>query len=306
MDSKTSMQRRVGFDVVRLVAMGLVALQHVLSISGIDPPAILGVLNIGQLGVACFCSLSGYLAAQGHEPPLSWLSRRLVRLFVPYWLVVSALFLANTWSPYKSVSLGLIVSEYLGMAYLSHGGAIVGTHLWFISLIIICYIMGALFRQDARMFPILLVFDLALLRVEPWLAAHGLAFLLGMWLARSTYPRLLACGFALLCALGWGIESEWLAYPAAGILALAGSLSLPGASPGWVAAASLLTYEFYLVHGPIYLALRVRWGLGVLGVATIGTVLGLVATWLVHRVSRAILAVGNQRSARRELATREA
>jgi peptidoglycan/LPS O-acetylase OafA/YrhL len=124
--------------------MACVALQHVLSGPGSEPGAVLGGLTLGQLGVAGFCALSGYFSLRsGDQKTARWLLQRLDRLFVPYWISLASIFAVNWAIGYKPVSTGLVVSEFLGTGYFTHPGRLVGVHVWFISLILVCYGLAA-------------------------------------------------------------------------------------------------------------------------------------------------------------------
>src|SRR4051812_26420499 len=107
----------LGYDVIRLAAITCVALQHGMSIVGIEPRPIFGRLNVGQLGVTAFCALSGYFALHSRGGLSRWLWRRLSRIYVPYWITLIAIFSANRVVRYKPVSWGLVVSEFFGTAY---------------------------------------------------------------------------------------------------------------------------------------------------------------------------------------------
>ena len=254
----------LGYDVVRLVAMGCVAAQHALSISDVEPP-VLYTVNLGQLGVTLFCALSGVLALCTGGDPVGWLSRRLARICLPYWITLAAIFTANEIVHYKPVPSGLVVAEFLGIAYFTHPGSMVGVHVWFMSLLLVCYAIGVLIRWDRRLLPACAAVAVLLLPRDPGLVRHVLSFLAGMTVAVLPRPGRAAPGLAL-AALGCAaaVRPEF-AYPLAGTTALLLGGLIRWRSPRAVALAGRATYEFFLVHGPIYLGLRgwpdlVCWG----------------------------------------------
>jgi len=87
--------RSDGLDALRVLALALVVLAHVIVVAPLAwPTAVLGV-DWGQLGVACFCVMAGYLALGGARTLAEWAGERVVRLFPAYWLVTLAAFAAN-------------------------------------------------------------------------------------------------------------------------------------------------------------------------------------------------------------------
>jgi peptidoglycan/LPS O-acetylase OafA/YrhL len=276
----------LGFDVVRLAAMACVALQHALSVCGIEPRPLLGHLNLGQLGVTVFCTLSGYFALRpSGEPSWRWLARRLGRVYVPYWITLGAIFTANQAVGYKPVSLGLVVSEVLGTGYFTHGDRLVGVHVWFISLILVCYGFAVVLRGRPWALFLAIVVAIALMPLAPAFLRHLVSFLAGAVLATASRTRGTAIGMALAGLAATLVVRGEFAYPTAGVLALLAARGIPGGSPRALAATSQATYEFFLVHGPIYLAIsrveRSSW----LGTLVVGTALAVVASWLLHRAT---------------------
>src|SRR4051812_46615200 len=93
-----------GLDLLRLAAMALVAVQHLLSVHGLEPPGLVAGLDPGAVGVALFCALSGWLAAKRRQEVAGqWLLRRLVRVYVPLWVSLTGIFAANAVLDYKPV-----------------------------------------------------------------------------------------------------------------------------------------------------------------------------------------------------------
>jgi peptidoglycan/LPS O-acetylase OafA/YrhL len=294
-------------DVLRLAAMGLVASQHLLSVHGITPPFLIGGLDPGALGVTLFCALSGFLAGQASgEGAGTWLGRRLARVYVPYWLSLIAIFTANAALNYKPVTPRLIVSEFAGTVTFTHPNQSVGVHVWFISLLLVCYLLAVAVRLDRRVLPILLAAAAATLVLPDTTlagavlipscvpAGHVLAFLSGMFVASHRSP-LARGGLPVLALVLTGVTGQLpLLCPVVGSVAvlLAG---LPrGRSPAPVATLSRGTYEFFLVHGPIYLGLASFAKLALPANAVVGTVLAAAAAWGLRlaagAVSRAVVA----------------
>jgi peptidoglycan/LPS O-acetylase OafA/YrhL len=294
----------LGYDVVRLAAMVCVAAQHVLSISAPGAIAALRPLDLGRLGVAIFCALSGVLAPGGGGDPVGWLARRLARLAPPYWLMLAAIFVANAVVGYKPVTAGLVVAEALGVAYFTHPGSLVGVHVWFMSLILVCYGFGALLRWDRRLLPACAVAAGVLAPLDPGLTDHVLAFLAGATVAVLAGPGRVT-GWLAAAALVAAAVRPGLPYPLAATTAVVLGGLARGRSPRALAQAGRASYEFFLVHGPIYLGLAKLAGIGLPGVATLGTAAAIAATWALRRADRAVrsaLARGRPDPARRPAA----
>lgn len=278
----------LGYNLVRLTAIAGIALQHSLASSGIPSRYVFQFVDIGQGGVAVFCGLSGLFAGSHADGRvLDWLGRRLGRLFIPYWLCLPPFLLANAISGYKPATIGLIVAQFLGIAGASHAGQLVGTHFWFITLILICYAIAALVRwHHGLLAPWLIAF--VLIPLDPGLKGHLLAFLSGMLVGLSSRPR----GSAFACLVGWSI-ALWFdplyAFPWLGVIAVfAGGLIL-FPSPRWVSEAADTTYEFYLVHPPILLAVSRSLASSLPVVLVVGSTLSIGVAWILHWASRKCL-----------------
>jgi peptidoglycan/LPS O-acetylase OafA/YrhL len=273
------------FDVARIVAISLVAAQHLLTISDYKPPLLLGCLGVGQLGVTIFCGLSGYFSLRSSRTSnLDWARRRLIRIFIPYWITLVAIFAANAVVRYKPVTLGLIVSEFLGTALFTHAASLVGVHVWFISLILICYAIALVVRWKPKsMWLFLLAVIAAAWLWDPLVACHVLSFVAGCALGKGRLPTVaLIAAFSLA---GVGLGNCFFAYPLAAMAILALCIASSAASPSWLARASELTYEFFLVHGPIYLGLARYAHLGLPANLVLGTLLAIAAAIVLRGAS---------------------
>lgn len=71
----------MNFDLMRLVAALLVVVSHTFPLAGQAPLRILGVEDLGALGVAVFFVISGYLVSASYErDPKSYLFKRILRI----------------------------------------------------------------------------------------------------------------------------------------------------------------------------------------------------------------------------------
>lgn len=71
----------MNFDLMRLVAALLVVVSHTFPLAGQAPFRILGVEDLGALGVSVFFVISGYLVSASYErDPKSYLLKRILRI----------------------------------------------------------------------------------------------------------------------------------------------------------------------------------------------------------------------------------
>jgi peptidoglycan/LPS O-acetylase OafA/YrhL len=245
------------------------------------------------LGVGAFSALSGFLALRATGTPLGWLAKRLSKIYPPYWIVLVAIITANQYFHYKSMSFGLVLSQFLGFAYFTHRGQLIGIHTWFISLLILCYGIAAIIRWDRRFLPVFAAIALGLMhREDPKFAGCVLAFLAGGIVAVAPKMWHGALGITGVCLMATATSGTVFAYPLAGVVALMMGALLGGRRSRLMAPASRtaggLLFEFFLVHGPIYLGLSQVVGLNFFGNLFLGTPTAIVAAWALRRLSRAV------------------
>jgi peptidoglycan/LPS O-acetylase OafA/YrhL len=285
------------FDLARIAAISLVAMQHLLTISNHKPPLLLDCLNIGQLGVTVFCALSGYFSLRSSKTNnLRWIARRLKRIFIPYWISLIAIFTVNSIVGYKPVSPGLIASEFLGTALFTHPGSLVGVHVWFISLILLCYAIAFVLRWKPATLPIFaLIAVTAFFWGQPLVAGHVLSFLAGCALSKCiTWTQRLRIGVlaAAICAAGLAFVGTCFAYPIAATVVLLLCNAPSATSPAWLTPLSETCYEFFLVHGPIYLGLAKFAHFGIVANLAIGTSLAIIAAILLRAAASLVCSSG--------------
>lgn len=283
----------LSFDVFRIAAMSLVALQHLISTVSKEGPSLFHTLDLGQLGVACFCAISGYFSLRaGSTGNVQWLTRRLKRVFIPFWISLIAIFLANALTHYKPVTAGLVISEFLGTALFTHGNSLIGVHVWFISLILLCYAMALCLRISRQCFPFLAFISLSLVGWNALVSSHMISFLCGCLLAETphTSQRGAAISISLGCIVAIFLLNLQFAYPLIVVWLILICASIPSISSPRVSVVSNATYEFFLVHGPIYLGLAVYARLGFFANLIVGTVIAILATVVLCKIENAIFA----------------
>lgn len=290
--------RSTGLDALRVVALALVVLAHVIEVARLTlRPGVLGV-DWGQLGVACFCVMAGSFALGGRRTLGAWLVDRVLRLFPAYWLVTLAAFGANAVVDYKPATVGLFVSQMLGLGYFTHGGAsLVNVPSWFLSLIVACYAVAAVVRASRAPRAtvgamIAVTVALVALGVHSDFTRQVLAFLLGMAVRQAGLLERPAAVQASIALAGAGaiLIAPNFAYAGWGLAAFLLFAALP--LPGWrpVRFVSDVSYEAFLVHGPVVVlvarvlprALPLPWPLTLL----LGVVLALAAAVTLRETAR--------------------
>ena len=246
----------VGLDVVRVLAMAMVVIQHTLSLADQENLTVIAGLSIGQLGVAIFLVVSGLLSCESRRTPVSWLSQRLYRVYPAFWIAMVGSFCMATLSGYKNASVGQIVSQMLGTGLWTHSGELVNSPTWFVSLILACYLATFLSRaigQPGRLaalssvgLTILVARDAA-----PWLLSHFLTYAISSTIAayafgsnRKTATLSIAAAFGIMAL---AIQPAF-AYTALSLMIVELSLRLQY-RPRAIKLAADCSYEFYLVHG---------------------------------------------------------
>jgi peptidoglycan/LPS O-acetylase OafA/YrhL len=285
----------LSFDVLRIVAMSLVALHHLFCVPNKDGPSLFGALDFGQLGVACFCAVSGYFSLQsGSKGTVEWLTRRLQRVFVPYWISLIAIFAANAFTHYKPVSVSLVISEFMGTGLFTHRYSLIGVHVWFISLILMCYALALILRWNRRCFPVLFISSFAFVGWDPLVSAHLISFLGGCLLSEKTDAarRWAALGISTVCLVAIFFLNILYAYPMISTCLVLFAASFTTMSSRLISVMSNATYEFFLVHGPIYLGLAMYAGLGLFANLIAGTILAVLAAALLRKIDNTIFVLG--------------
>jgi peptidoglycan/LPS O-acetylase OafA/YrhL len=258
--SGSGIPRFASFDYLRLFAMTLVTLQHGMAVSGYYEQTTWANVNLGQVGVGLFCALSGYLAFHGSEvPALGWLQKRLWQIYPAYWIATVAAFLLNWAAGTKRADGWLFVSQMAGTGYFTHGWELVNIVSWFISLILLCYVIafvGKWLGTPRLMLVLAAIIVLALLatRSEIALSRHVLTFCVAGIIAQTGLRP--AVILAIVVSL-FGAALLWpqFFYAAFSIALLALALAWQASETSLGRVASGYVYEYFLVHGIFLVAL---------------------------------------------------
>ncbi|CAH1385703.1 acyltransferase family protein [Candidatus Nitrotoga sp. M5] len=252
--SGNDIPRFTSFDYLRLFAMILVTLQHGMAVAGYYEQTTWENINLGQVGVGLFCALSGYLAfSGGAAPAIDWLKKRLWQIYPAYWITTIAAFLLTWAAGTKSIDGWLFLSQMAGTGYFTHGWELINVVSWFISLILLCYVIAFICKwlsAPRLILIIVVIITLALLatRSEVDLSRHILSFCVAGLIAQTCQRPavLLAVISSLLCAAFLWPQSFYAAFSIA-LLALALAWHT---SDTWLTSVSRnYVYEYFLVHG---------------------------------------------------------
>lgn len=253
--STESHRHLAGLEIARVIALCLVTAQHALALLGRRDLTTCAGLTIGQVGVALFLIVSGYLSAETSRPALSWISQRLRRIFPAYWCVMIPSFVLTAYAGHKEFGAGQIAAQILGFGLFTHGDNLVNTPTWFISVLLACYAATFVLRllKSPLLGSVIGAVGLCLvvsLVSDPWPWNHCLSYAIGSvvaWVKPQFRRRV-----SLICALSLLIPAVWcragLGYTAVGLLLVELSL-FAQLVPRPMRLISRYSYEFYLLHG---------------------------------------------------------
>lgn len=273
-----SPKKELSFIVwLRVVSMASILLCHITQTHA--SPYVVMTSQIFNVGVNIFIIISGFLFGLlgVRRPYTKWYTKRLRRIFIPYWIFLLAHWLIRSLSGLRSSVLQWGMSA-IGMQFFLFypRGA---EHTWFITAILLCYLIAPLLAEAVRRIPRRYHLHLALtiLAGSPMLtflpqapvllctAFFALAFLLGAhWeevhLWKRTAPIAIAvicCAFLLRFMARVFIDGHFfyssIICPYTHYIAAFGTLFFfakvfDRIPPKWVRTLSDLSFEIYLYH----------------------------------------------------------
>lgn len=248
-------------DKLRVLAIVCVTAHHIITATGHErwPP----LLSLGDLGIGIFCAISGYLAFHQREtalPPAQWLGRRLWRVYPAFWIVMAVSFGLAAVTRYKTFTLSQVGVQLAGLGYFVYGiDALVNQATWFVSLILLCYLLAFAAKVAGRP-------AIAFIAVM----AAAIALIVLVPIARP------AAVFVLVFTLA-GLAALWPVKLPAG----------PSMKP--IVWTSGFVYEYFLVHG-IFIVAAIKvvpdhpvWAASTLGV-TGAVIAALALRWTMGRL----------------------
>ena len=177
------MEKRNDWSIsaLRMAAMCSIVACHLCQLYG------LGAAWVLNIGVQVFLVISGWL--YGMRPDIAdvgaWYARRLLRICLPYWLVLIPLLLVDAFFASQAVTAKTVL---LSITCVRSGSVPNAAHFWYISAMLLCYLvtplLGALWRRWGS-WPLVLcacVFLLAgnhIVAQGAWCVDYVIAFVLG-------------------------------------------------------------------------------------------------------------------------------
>src|SRR5262245_2198384 len=254
MNHRDTPQRWAGLDVLRIGGCALVVAQHALSITDHQAYTAVAGLRYGRLGTTLFFVIAGYLAAVSTRSPQVWLGQRLRTLLPPYWIVLAASFVGVAVTQYKSFDAWQVLCQFSCVGLFTHPDRLVNVPTWFISAILILYLVTYLARCTSEKPVIGLAMALMAAAGLLWPERFNWVWFAGMFLVAYSIPLL---GFsAVNGALSWAaiLAAAALAVPSlwhgAVVLLLFAAGACWQSSSRPAAALADYSYEWFLVHGP--------------------------------------------------------
>lgn len=256
--SKTQLLRPFfgGLVYLRVVAVVMVTIQHAAAILGHKAWMTSGGVNVGQVGVAIFLAISGFLASQNRQPAWPWFVQRLRHIYPALWIVMAISFWLTWLSGYKQFDAYQVISQMLGLGFFTHPDHLVNTATWFISLLLVCYVGVFVARALKAAARIGVASSLGLLACAFWVPdssfvvhvfTFSVAFTATELVPNARVSKTLMVIGGLSVALGISRE---LLFVGAGLSLSAVGLALRVSTvPRFIRAIADVSYEYYLLHG---------------------------------------------------------
>lgn len=239
---------------------------------------------IAGVGVDLFLLVSGFGLAmsmlKNPKAPIEFYRRRLDKLFVPLWIVLAVLFIADFFVLHKTYPIHSTVLSFLGWFPTADIYTDINSPLWYITLILFFYVIfPVLFSPRRPLFSAALMCTVAymghhmtrslLWGVADLHALHLYAFPIGVALAslvaRKQIPTILnpfartSLLVLLVAAVGYAAlhqnigTSVWIAQGTSIMTALMvlGIFALKPYNIAVLSLCGLYSYEIYLVHWPV-------------------------------------------------------
>lgn len=173
--------RDSSIQLFRVISMLSIIICHVCEQSPKNSIAQLG--QIFNVGVFCFLFISGYLYSDKIiNTPFQWLKKNLKKIILPMYVFMFILFIINYMNGNFEIKQVLIYS--LNLQYYL-GYAIGGEHLWFLTIMAICYFFLLFLKKLKKKQLYIVNFSLLLLGIISSYLSFKLSFTLFYLLAFS-------------------------------------------------------------------------------------------------------------------------
>lgn len=135
--------RNISLQLIRVVAMLMIALDHILSRLAFPMQAM--IVQIANSGVFIFLLLSGFLyGSKEIQDWKCWLRKRICRICIPLWIfmIIDFVVEAILWNFFDIKYVFIYAFNLQGILGVNIGG----TNLWFLTLIMFCYLLTPIFQ----------------------------------------------------------------------------------------------------------------------------------------------------------------
>lgn len=136
-------KRNISVQLIRIVAMFLIILDHLLM--GVDIPLKSLISQVTNSGVLIFLFLSGFLYGKKITSNWSqWYVKRIARICVPMWIFMIVDFIVEyaLWGNFELKYIFIYMFNLQGILGVNIGGE----SLWFLTLIMLCYLITPLLQ----------------------------------------------------------------------------------------------------------------------------------------------------------------
>ncbi len=275
---------------------------------------------ISGVGVNLFLFLSGFGLAMSQLGraigPLAFYKKRLLRLYLPIWIVMTAFLMLDLLLLQRSYPTEEIVKNYLGLFTSANPAFSFNSPLWYFTLILFYYLVfpWVFFKRIVLISPLLiLLLSLLLVRLPLPISQdnyqlfklHLWAFPLGVALALFkdrfrfsvnrflSYCLLAVCGLvfsytAVHSGVGEGIDKEQL-LSLVTMFSLIGIFFLSRLSFKLFSWFGVYSYEVYLIHWPLLTRFNIFSGMPPFLMVTLELILFLLLGFLIQRLVSVIL-----------------
>ena len=195
-------------SALRLLSMCSIVACHICQLYG------LGIAWVLNIGVQVFLVISGWL--YGMRPDVvdagCWYIKRLLRICLPYWLVLIPLLVVDVFFATQVVTVKTVI---LSIAGVRSGSVPNAAHLWYISVMLLCYlvtpILSVLWRR-LGLWPLVLFafaflfFGNCVVAQGIWCVDYVIAFILGR-LVRDGFQEKKALSVTSIVFFWGGVHS---------------------------------------------------------------------------------------------------
>lgn len=156
MNNGISQQESRAISFARVCAMFMIILCHYFNCFSITAP----MAQVFNVGVEVFFIISGFLYGRKNvNKPFIWFVNRMKKILIPlyiyYAVMLVILYITNNFGQMSSISkIALITLNLQGIFGGSYTDTLVTGHLWFVSFIMVCYIITPLLvklKESVRM-----------------------------------------------------------------------------------------------------------------------------------------------------------